>query len=285
MTSAWPFDHCDIVEELSGGSNRRFFRVRCAKGVFVVMQAQVKEIERYIKVRDKLSISGIGVPSIVDVKDKFVLLEDLGDLSLYKYVKTYGPSVDIYKKVMSELIKLQKSNIDGLPVFGREKLFGEFLHFKRFYVPYVGIDVKSWDEKVYFLVEKCHNAAYVPMHRDLQSTNIFIKNGKIYFVDFQDMHMGPLYFDIASLLFDPYIMLKTDLIWQLVEYYKGIVKIEFEREGLLSCGVLRLMQALGAFVKLSMEGKVFFERFIKAGRLRLMELLRDMELSDMADLL
>ncbi len=278
-----PFKDCTVLEEFYGGSKRRFMRVRCGGERYVVMRGSTDEVERYVSVARELYRKHVPVPRIYRQKDGFVLMEDLGDLSLYRFVKLYGENLDIYEKVIKELVNLQQRSIEGLERFGYDKLHGEYLHFKEYYAPYAGLDTFLWDKKIEYIVEKCLETHFVPMHRDFQSTNIYIKEGKVYFVDFQDMHTGPVYFDLAALLFDPYVMLQNRTIEELLDYYKNISGFDFDNEVFLACGILRIMQALGAFVRLSKEGKEFFKRFIKGGICRLKGLLRDMKLDNLAD--
>ncbi len=280
-----PFENCFIVHSLSGGSNRKFYRVNCGGRKRIVMHGEKDEVDRYTRLAKSLREAGINVPEIYNVQGNYVLMEDLGDMSLYHYVKIYGPNTGIYEKVIDQLVKLQSKNVDRLPIFDGEKLFSEFRHFKKFYVPYARIDTNGWEEHIKEIVNKCLSAPFVPMHRDFQSKNIFIKESKIYMVDFQDMHVGPLYFDLASLLFDPYVMLQDRSIWELVKYYEKISRTEFDCEGFIACGILRIMQALGAFVRLSSEGKDFFKDFIRKGRSRLKKLLCDAGFYGMADAL
>lgn len=278
-----PFKDCDIIKELSGGSKRRFLRIKCNKNVYVIMYGVREELLKYVKLAETLYKSNVNIPHIYKVDDGFVLMEDLGDLSLYKFVRTYGANLEVYKEVIKALVNFQGKEINGLVEFSAARLWNEFLHFKEFYVPYASIDVSSWDKEVENIVKKCVDSLFVPMHRDFQSTNIYLKKGKVYFIDFQDMALGPVYFDLAALLFDPYVMLQNSMVWELVEYFKGISGIDFQRENFLCCGALRIMQALGAFVRLSEGGNIFFRSFIGNGRCRLKGILRDIGMDRMAD--
>ena len=43
------------------------------------------------------------------------------------------------------------------------------------------------------------------VHRDFQSSNVIWKDGAFKFIDFQGMRLGPAAYDLASLLYDPYV--------------------------------------------------------------------------------
>jgi hypothetical protein len=89
------------------------------------------------------------------------------------------------------------------------------------------------------------------VHRDFQSQNIIIWDEEAYLIDFQGMRPGLPQYDLASLLFDPYVTLADEERAHLLRYYyerndHGWTFPEFERV-YLECGIQRLMQALGAY--------------------------------------
>ena len=59
----------------------------------------------------------------------------------------------------------------------------------------------------------------VLVHRDFQSQNIIVRNGQAHLIDFQGMRPGLAEYDLASLLYDPYVTLSADERTQLLEYY------------------------------------------------------------------
>ncbi len=280
-----PFKGVRVVRELHGGSRRSFLRVDDGIITRIVMHADKEEISRYTKIAKLLLDRGINVPMIYDVKDEFLLMEDVGNMSLYEFVRKYGFNLDIYERVIEELINLQKASIDGLPLFGENRLIGEFEHFKEYYARQFKLNIDAWEEFVKSAVRDCMTVEFVPMHRDFQSTNIYIKEEKIYFLDFQDMYRGPACFDLAALLYDPYIMMQHSYREDLLEFYRERSTYSFDNNVFLSCAMLRIMQALGAFVRLSNEGKNFFKGFIRKGKCTLKNILRDRGFDEAADML
>ncbi|MDB6146708.1 MAG: aminoglycoside phosphotransferase, partial [Spartobacteria bacterium] len=103
------------------------------------------------------------------------------------------------------------------------------------------------------MAEELDHLPRVLVHRDFQSQNIIIRNGLAYLIDFQGMRPGLAEYDLASLLYDPYVALTDKERSELIEYYVsgqqehgGSVAKDFKRL-LALCAIQRLMQALGAY--------------------------------------
>jgi aminoglycoside/choline kinase family phosphotransferase len=93
----------------------------------------------------------------------------------------------------------------------------------------------------------------VLVHRDFQSQNIIIRNGQAHLIDFQGMRPGLAEYDLASLLYDPYVDLPGSERAELAAYYRGrqlesgiATNGDFDLK-LRLCAMQRLMQALGAY--------------------------------------
>ena len=123
--------------------------------------------------------------------------------------------------------------------------------------------------------------------RDCQSQNIIISGNSVpYMIDYQGARLGAAAYDIASLIWDPYVKLAKDLRHSLLEYYVDArLRLDGEnfdsgrlRASIGPCRLQRHMQALGAFAFLSMKkGKGYFEKFMPAGIALLSEALRPQE--------
>src|SRR5262249_5630946 len=93
----------------------------------------------------------------------------------------------------------------------------------------------------------------VLVHRDFQSQNIIIQNGQANLIDFQGMRPGLAEYDLASLLYDPYVDVTDAERNELIAYYRHrqlengtVTNGNFELK-LRLCAMQRLMQALGAY--------------------------------------
>ncbi len=90
----------------------------------------------------------------------------------------------------------------------------------------------------------------VPVHRDFQSQNIMFKDGHAHFIDFQGMRMGRAEYDLASLLYDPYMALHPVEVEELLRDWEEISGQAVEPAIFHACALQRLMQALGAFANI-----------------------------------
>ena len=100
------------------------------------------------------------------------------------------------------------------------------------------------------------------VHRDFQSTNVLWKNGKPSVIDFQGMRLGPAAYDLASLVYDPYVKLTDRQRDALVALYaKESGRPEIEKV-LPFAAVQRLVQCLGAYGRLASVGQPQFTRHI-----------------------
>ena len=89
-----------------------------------------------------------------------------------------------------------------------------------------------------------------PVHRDCQSQNILLLEDKVHFIDFQGMRMGRPEYDLASLLWDPYMDMADAERHELLDYYSSLSGSRPEQEVLVACALQRIMQALGAFANI-----------------------------------
>ncbi len=90
----------------------------------------------------------------------------------------------------------------------------------------------------------------VPVHRDCQSQNIMLREGKAYFIDFQGMRMGRAEYDLASLVYDPYMALHPVEVEELLRDWEEICGEPIDLPVFYACALQRLMQALGAFANI-----------------------------------
>lgn len=287
------------------GSDRLWFRLVSDKYSLVMvdhgirLQPQPSEIDSFIAIGEYLFSKGMPVPRIFG-KDDFsglVFLEDLGDLNLQTLVRaTDDPDkiLSIYGKVIDLLIRMSMDCATDFapqwayqtPAYSRQLILEKECRYfvDAFLNQFAGMTVCFEDLEDEFkpLAAKALEFGVKGfMHRDFQSRNIMIKNNRPYLIDFQGGRIGPIQYDLASLLLDPYVELPLSVQARLSEYCADRIakSVPLDREGFLSgyryCAITRNLQILGAFGYLSrVKGKCAFERYIPAALRSLRRIVR-----------
>ncbi len=274
------------VESIAGaGSGRRYYRISSGERSSVLqVSAEVNDdFKKFVEYSQVFKAEGLPVPKLfsVDEDSAQILQEDLGNRRLLDDVSPDKPqsgSVRIlYPEVIEALIHWQNasqslfsSHTDlWLRRFDFAALKWETDYFTDNYLKaHCGIDdIPDYVRNFYSLLAV----------RDFQSQNIMIRpNSEIVFVDYQGARRGSMFYDIASLLWDPYVGLPLDMVKDFFEYwrfqYKGakIYTKEDAWESFIHASLQRVMQALGAYCFLSKtKGIQKFEQYIEPGKKQL----------------
>lgn len=228
------------VYSLAGdASNRRYYRVLQDQQSWVLMSWEPFEAKNYpfLSVLKHFSQHKVQVPQVVDMSEQegLVLLEDLGDLTLERKFwesQSQESSVDFYKQALDELVKIHflaskdRNDCTAFQVqFDTEKLLWEMNYGKtnllegickfKFTEP-----TQSEISKVFHeICLKLHQQPKYIAHRDYHSRNLMIKFDKIRVIDFQDARLGPIQYDLVSLMRDSYVNLNEDIERKLLNYY------------------------------------------------------------------
>uniref|UniRef100_A0A7V1EIZ4 Aminoglycoside phosphotransferase domain-containing protein n=1 Tax=candidate division WOR-3 bacterium TaxID=2052148 RepID=A0A7V1EIZ4_UNCW3 len=274
----------EIIEAINtGGSDRKFFRVKKGNTTYILIEDP--NIDQYVKILNHLHQRGVGVPELIMTKGNRVIIEDLGRDSLYDFMRNKKYNWQrFYELAIEELVKLQIDGYKDAPVnlyYDEDHIKWEQDYFKEFFlqqlckIPEDRLKETEDDFKILIkdMVGGIKPIANFLMHRDYQSQNIYIKNNKIRIIDFQSARIGPLTYDLASLLRDAYVDIDERTEEYLIFYYLDCLKkrgIEIPKEKFLRIynltAIQRNMQALGAFVNLSLnKNKTQFKKFIPRG--------------------
>ena len=292
---AFPGCVCKKIEcsKLKGdGSDRKWYRLTAAGRSLVMVdhgirkEPGISEIDSFVLIGRHLYDKGISVPGIYlhDTFSGIVFLEDLGDVNLQAVVKAGKKILSYYKLIIDLLIKMSIVGIEQFdrswtyqtPYYDKEVILeNECRYFvDAFLRRYLKLNVcyNNFEDEFILLADKALEFSVNGfMHRDFQSRNIMIKNGKPYFIDFQGGRIGPIQYDLASLLIDPYVALSRHVQDQLLDYcvdkLSSYIHIDKKKFCLCYkyCAITRNLQMLGAFGYLSLvRGKNYFEQFIPA---------------------
>lgn len=226
-------------------SSRSYYRVVSGESSYILMSWEAFNPEEYpfLTVANLFKNHGVNVPQIISQSgtEGLLLLEDLGDLTLErKFWEFQDESMVLpyYKKSIDELIKIQflttsdsdKSCIAFNTKFDHDKFLWEFNYtYKHLIKGILGVQLSDTDEKILLkdfsdVSNKLASHSNHISHRDYHSRNLMIKLGEIKVIDFQDARLGPLQYDLVSLLHDSYVNLSNDSQKLLIDYYKNEIQ-------------------------------------------------------------
>lgn len=278
----------DVVAEPIAGqaSARRFWRLRGSAGRAVMMDASDDPagFERTVAVSRALHEEGLGGAAVLaaDAGRKIAVFEDLGACSLGDALAADPDrGRELYTEALVWVADLQ-DHVSAAgegpsalrpPVFDRTHLRAESRYFtERFLLQECGCDpvaVTDLDEELEALAVAVDAQPKALMHRDCQSTNLLLFGGRVRPVDVQDLRWGPIGYDPASLLRDPYVDLPAPMAAELMAVWEGLPRRgrpPGRADDVALAGVQRSLQALGAYAFLSrIRGKRRFREWIPAG--------------------
>jgi N-acetylmuramate 1-kinase len=265
-------DSQDItVRPLSArGSDRVFYRVHYDGNTAIGIHYDANRTENayYADITAFLKKMRLPVPELIahDPDRRLMMLEDLGDTDLFSLGSAgWSERRILYQKTLGAVQRLHRLREKNFPPGGPRLMdgFDEALY--------------RWEQDYFLdnLVRRCCELDLEPafetrlrdelalltgrlcalprclIHRDLQSRNIMVRGGEPYFIDFQGMRFGNPFYDLASLLCDPYVSIPDEGREELLSFYYVLSSQELDWDAFLGsfwdAAAERLMQALGAY--------------------------------------
>ena len=286
-SAAWTISAAGLA-----GSDRRFLRVKSREKresyIVILWDKKDPDWNRFISIQRDISSQGQGrfLPYIYAYDEDLgcIVEEDLGDVTLKKYCDIHHAKPakieDVYRRVLDSLAEWQRLDPCVSPVIASRKMDLEmFLWESRYFAThciteYFGCEKllsDKWEKERLLIAQEAAGLPTVCIHRDFQSENVMLRNRRIRFVDYQGARLGPAGYDVASLLYDPYVpALAPALSNRLLDYYRSIAPVNITERSLRICALQRIMQALGAYGNLSIhKGKQRYTTFIPVALKRL----------------
>lgn len=240
----------------------------------------------FVSIDRSFESAGVRVPHIhyVSKDSDFLILEDLGDELLYSRRQS-EKALEWYERAIDELIKIQGIQGKITPHrFTRELLTWEFEHFVEYALEKRGKPLKPGilDEIRQLggrLVSAMTSAKQVLVHRDFHSKNLLVRPSekRVGVIDFQDALMGPVTYDLASLLRDSYVRLQDEEEEHLLKYYEAGSKEALDRKVYGMTSLQRNLKAVGRFYYISIvKGRDTHLPYVKPSLLRIFKTLRDL---------
>jgi aminoglycoside/choline kinase family phosphotransferase len=271
----WIHSVFDVVENsfanVSGDASfRRYFRfiARNEMGldqlsmIAVDAPPELEDSQRFIDIALLLSDNNLPAPKIyVASDDGFYVQEDFGDQLLHECLNEHSAD-HLYAIAMSHIVTMQQVNASNLPSYNSELLQREMNLFTDWYLgKHLNATLSGHDQEIltstYQLLES--NALEQPqafVHRDYHSRNLMVLGDeKLGMIDFQDAVIGPITYDLVSLLRDCYIDWPQQKIDSWLHQFMSKLPNQYDN-GQFSrwfdlMGMQRHLKAIGIFSRLN----------------------------------
>lgn len=264
----------DVTELPSSGSNRRYFRLKSRHfNLIGVSGTSPEENRAFIYMARHFKAKGLPVPEVYEYANNWLyyLQEDLGDTLLFEAIEKGRKSSvfdekerQLLHKTITLLPALQFKGADGLDFnycyplaeFNERSILWDLNYFKYCFLKATGMEYQEnrLEDDFHKLANiLLQNSSTTFMYRDFQSRNVMIKNGEPYFIDFQGGRKGPIYYDIASFLWQAKARypedLKESLLSDYVHALQTFIPVDecYFRSQLKHFVLFRTLQVLGAY--------------------------------------
>jgi N-acetylmuramate 1-kinase len=262
------------------GSDRIFYRLRWnQKDSAILIHYDPKRVENtfYADIAKFLRETGVPVPQLIrhDPANCLIVTEDLGDTDLWSLRNaTWDTRRALYRKTLAIAHRLHSfperdlssGRVRLMESFGPELYRWERDYFRSHFVRDVcGIELEppfeqQLERELSGLAERLLGAARSLVHRDLQSQNVMVRGGEPFLIDFQGMRLGSPFYDLGSLLCDPYVNLSDSERGELLSFYYRLSSWDLDwatfQKIFWEASAQRLMQALGAYGFLGLKKRL-----------------------------
>jgi aminoglycoside/choline kinase family phosphotransferase len=261
-------------EALTGSaSHRRYFRLTGPDGrtLIGVEGTDADENHAFLTIDRHFASKGINVPKVVAEDGLCYLQEDLGSTVLYDALASgrasgkYSPDeVALLRKTVAALPKIQVEGARGLdwsvcypqPSFDARMVDFDLNYFKYDFLKLSGLEfneVKLQDDFDRLREDLLAEYSDTFMYRDFNARNVMLVDGEPWFIDFQGGRRGPVYYDVASFLWQARARYPESLREELLQTYLdalrayGPVDETHFRSRLRLFILFRMLQVLGCY--------------------------------------
>jgi len=290
--------HSVIIEPITkGASGRTIIRLKPEGhpnyiGIHYTLERA--DNANYLPVADFLTNAKFNVPHVLydNTARCCALVEDLGDKDLHSMRnEPWEVREPIYRSVFEQLDKLfytrPPKELEFQPPFDPEMYTWEQEYFyDNLAECYLGMSTGETqplrdNPALKQMAEGLGASSRHLVHRDFQSQNIIVKDDKAYLIDFQGMRRGRQEYDLASLIFDPYMDHSAEEREKLLDMWEDISEERPMEDIFNKCATQRLMQALGAYGNLvSNKNDEWFAQHIPTAAKLLREVVTGTDLAE-----
>lgn len=260
----------EITPIEKGGSGRKFYRIQFSPEQTIVLVKYPREQAenlRYVAIAEFLAEHQVRAPKIHfhDPDEGLIWIEDLGGRDLWSYrEESWETRRELYESALAEAARLHgisaadsaelrrnlPSQFDTALYLWEQYYFLENCLGRVFGLSQSDLRQLSELPALREIADRLASFPRVLVHRDFQSQNLIVRDGHCYLIDFQGMRPGLAEYDLASLLYDPYVGLTNAERSELLEFYRQTARLEDSARlaaNFRDCAMQRLMQALGAY--------------------------------------
>ena len=264
----------DSITELpSSGSNRRYFRLQGNPTLIGVSGTSVEENRAFLYMAQHFKKKGLPVPTVYyrSADDRFYLQEDLGNTLLFDAIEK-GRKSSVFDEEERQLLKqtitllpdIQFIGADGFdfshcypqPEFNRRSILWDLNYFKYCFLKATGLEyqedrLEDDYQKMADVLLRSTSATF--MYRDFQSRNVMVRDSKPWLIDFQGGRKGPVYYDVASFLWQAKANYPKELREELLDDYLHALQRyqpmdeKYFHSQLRHFVLFRTLQVLGAY--------------------------------------
>ena len=217
-----------VLTRVAGDASFRcYYRVTTEQNAFILMDAPPEKENSlpFVNIAQFLHRFAVPVPAIVHAQlDKgYILLQDFGDVTFLEAVRQHDsttadlPSIHaLYEAALSTLLQIQSTPVDGSCIahqrfFDRGVLRQELALLTDWTIEKILNQTITPQDRQRFetvfstLLDEVLQQPVVFVHRDYHSRNLMWHAQGVGVLDFQDAVLGPITYDLASLLRDCYV--------------------------------------------------------------------------------
>ena len=265
------------IEELrQEASDRKYYRIKADNVSYVLADNfdKTDQSANFLYASKILKNSSVNVPEVLAFSEdlRFLLLQDLGDKSL----DTDNEFKDekILEMALEQLSKIYFSDQDVLRSATKESLLMQTNSFIDFCKEnkLSNDELKALENLRNNLVQNLLNQQFIPTHNDFERRNLMMFEENLFVIDFQDLNMGPIGIDLASIMYEHSYEYPKVLIDDLLEKHlknNGLKASSEELKNMIMHALAhRSMRIVGAFNKYFKEGKLLnrksdLDKFLK----------------------
>ncbi|MFL2487658.1 MAG: aminoglycoside phosphotransferase family protein [Gammaproteobacteria bacterium] len=245
-------------------SNRKYFRIKTDKKSFVLVDnsENTEQAANFLYSSKLLINSSINVPEIYAFSEdlRFMLMQDLGEHTLD--AATQVNDKEILVKALEQLSLIYFCDQDILKSCTKDSLLKQTEAFTEF-CSEQGCNANEIQELELLrkeLVENLLNQQFMPVHNDFERRNLMLFEDQLFVIDFQDLNVGPIGIDLASLLFEHDRDYPEELLEEVINLHiinTGLqIEVDEIMNHIMSALSHRSMRIVGTFNRYFKDGKL-----------------------------